>query len=103
MNRFSSSSSAAFDGELALDRLLKLACRGDESAQDVVGYELYPLLVIEAEQFNEDPDVATEIADVLIEEIREGRIRARPGRRETLAAVLRMAGARARSRARRAA
>lgn len=87
------------DAELALDDLVKLACRGDEDAQAVLGYELYPLLVLEACSYI-DGCRAEEIAHDVLEMINAGRIRARTKPRQTLATVLRIAGMHARDRAR---
>jgi hypothetical protein len=88
----------ATDGELELDAILQDACRGDEAAQAVLGYELYGLLYREAHGWVDDDDADT-IANDILEMIAEGRIRARSRPRATLATVLRLAGLYARKEA----
>ncbi len=85
------------DGRFELDALLREACKGDESAADVVVYELRPLLMMEVlAQLDGDDRYAEGIVDRVLEAVVEGRIwvKRQPG--ETLSTVVRLAGVYAR-------
>ena len=86
------------DGRFELDALLREACKGDESAADVVVYELRPLLMMEVLSQLQGGDMsdADEIVERVLEAVVEGRIwvKRQPG--ETLSTVLRLAGVYAR-------
>ncbi len=86
------------DGRFELDELLRQACKGDESAADVVVYELRPLLMMEVLSQLQGGDIsdADEIVERVLAAVVEGRIwvKRQPG--ETLSTVLRLAGVYAR-------
>jgi len=82
------------DGRFELDALLRQACKGDESAADVVVYELRPLLMMEvlSQLDGHDQRDADDIVDRVLDAVVEGRIwvKRQPG--ETLSTVVRLAG-----------
>jgi len=82
------------DGRFELDELLCQACRGDESAADVVVYELRPLLMMEvlSQLDGYDQRDADAIVDRVLEAVVEGRIWAKRKPGETLSTVVRLAG-----------
>ncbi len=109
MNRIHRSSAAVTlsattpaQAELGLDRLVRRACMGDESAADLAAYELRSLLLMEVlpQLGSDDQQDAEDIVNDVFLAILEGQIQPRRRRGETLATVLRLAGVFARRSAR---
>jgi len=85
---------------LELDDLVREACTGGESALHVATYQLRARLIFEVTPWLDGTEVDPEdIADDVIMDVLEGRVRARERRGDSLRAVLRRADALARRRA----
>jgi DNA-directed RNA polymerase specialized sigma24 family protein len=77
-----------------LDRLVRRACMGDETAADLAAYELRGMLILEVlpQLGSDDAQDAEDIVDDVLLAMLEGQIQPRRRRGDTLRTVLRLAG-----------